>query len=513
MKSAVSGKDGSATSIQFVLPVDDEHKATVLPIHRFAQPHMAAFHLSWVAFFCAFVATFAPSALIPIIRQDLGLTKTDIGNAAIASVCGAICARILMGNFVDAFGPRYGFAGILLLTCPATFCMALVTDSTGFIIVRMCIGFALATFVCNQFWCTQMFNTKIVGTANAVSAGWGNMGGGAALILMPYVVVGFEEVFPTFIAWRYAFIVPAAMELFLGMAVLLFGQDVPDGQYWDLVQKSEKKKDGGWGSYKAAILNYRTWICALNYGYCFGVELTVDNVLTAYFFDQFGLSLEMSGLIAALFGLMNIFTRATGGILSDIAGKYWGMRGRLWTLYIIQSLGGVFCVVLGLVAYNLTATIVVVIIFSVFCQQACGASFGVVPFVSKRSTGLVYGIVGAGGNGGAALTQAIFFTYTSWTVYQGFVWMGVMTIGMSTLYFLTYFPMWGGMFCPAKKGVSEEDYYLGEYTAEEQAAGLASASLKFAMSSRSNRGWAKAGMEATTTVQADAASLNKSIVV
>lgn len=35
-----------------------------------------------------------------------------------------------------------------------------------------------------------------------------------------------------------------------------------------------------------------------------------------------------------------------------------------------------------------------------------------------------------------------------------------MTIGMTLLYTLVFFPMWGGMFCPAKPGVTEEDYYV-----------------------------------------------------
>jgi MFS transporter, NNP family, nitrate/nitrite transporter len=30
-----------------------------------------------------------------------------------------------------------------------------------------------------------MFNVKIVGTANAISAGWGNSGGGACHLIMP----------------------------------------------------------------------------------------------------------------------------------------------------------------------------------------------------------------------------------------------------------------------------------------------------------------------------------------
>jgi hypothetical protein len=43
---------------------------------------------------------------------------------------------------------------------------------------------------------------------------------------------------------------------------------------------------------------------------------------------------------------------------------------------------------------------------------------------------------------------------------QGFFYMGIMVIGMTALYATVYFPMWGGMFCAAKPGVTEEDYYM-----------------------------------------------------
>lgn len=54
-----------------------------------------------------------------------------------------------------------------------------------------------------------------------------------------------------------------------------------------------------------------------------------------------------------------------------------------------------------------------------------------------------------------------------------------------------YFPMWGGMLCGPKPGVTEEDYYLGEYTQEEISQGLANASVKFAAESKSQRGAAR----------------------
>lgn len=92
-------------------------------------------------------------------------------------------------------------------------------------------------------------------------------------------------------------------------------------------------------------------------------------------FDQFEMNLVTAGGIGALFGLMNLFSRASGGMLSDLAAARWGMRGRLWTLFIIQLLAGAFCLVLGKVDYTLGGTIAVMIIFSIFCQQAVRRGF------------------------------------------------------------------------------------------------------------------------------------------
>jgi len=45
-------------------------------------------------------------------------------------------------------------------------------------------------------------------------------------------------------------------------------------------------------------------------------------------------------------------------------------------------------------------------------QGGCGATYGVVPFVSRRSTGIVCGLVSAGGAVGGVINQAIFFLNT-----------------------------------------------------------------------------------------------------
>jgi len=493
MKDADAGVVvGFDSPSQFRVPVDSEHKSLVMKPWYFARPHFPAFHLSWLAFFAAFVSTFAPAALLPVIRDNLDLTKTDLGNAGIAAVCGAIAARVAMGNFVDTYGPRFGIGLCIGLTAPAVYCIGLCTNAAGFIISRLFIGFSLATFVACQFWCTSMFNTKVVGAANAIAAGWGNMGGGFTHFLMPLVFDGIKSAgSPAFQAWRWSFFVPASFQVLLTICTMALCQDMPDGNFAALRKSGDMRKVNAWRTWKAAIGNYRTWVMTLTYGYCFGVELTVDNVLPQYMYDQFRLDLHIAGLLAAVFGMMNLFSRPSGGYISDYAAKKFGMRGRLWALWIIQTLGGLFCLLMGLTSKSLGATMAILVIFSIFCQQSCGLSFGVAPFVSKRSTGLVSGFVGSGGNVGGAVTQALFFTYTGLSTPDGFKWMGIMTMGVTALYMLMYFPMWGGMFAKAKEGVTEEDYYLAEWTPEERSEGLHSASLKFAYESRSQRGWAK----------------------
>lgn len=100
------------------------------------------------------------------------------------------------------------------------------------------------------------------------------------------------------------------------------------------------------------------------------------------------------------------------------------------------------------------------------------------------------------------MCTTVFFTYTAMGPTQGFFWMGVMVIGMTALYMTVYFPMWGGMFAAGKPGVTEEDYYVSEYTAEERAQGLHNNSLKFAHESKSERGWSLSGNKNVNAIPA-----------
>lgn len=394
---------------------------------------MRTFHVTWLMFFVCFFGWFGLAPLMPTIRAELGLSKAQVGNIIIASVTATIIARLLIGKLCDTWGPRKTAVRLLLIGSVPVFLVGLAHSYTTFLMFRLAIGVIGASFVITQFHTSMMFAPSIKGTANAITGGWGNLGGGVTNMVMPLIfaaIVGFG--YSPAQAWRYAMIVPGVMMLVMAFLYHRYTKDTPNGNYDEIGYKQQNTKTD-W----SVLADWRVWALMLAYAMCFGMELTFDNVAALHFVDNFHLNQSSAGFWAGIFGFMNIFARAVGGIASDKVGKKYGMRGKGLLLAAVLLLEG--CgLLLFAQAGSLFAAIASMLTFAMFLKMSNGATYGIVPFINTKNVGLVSGIVGAGGNLGGMLFGFLFKSDTI-TYVQAFTYIAYIVIAISFVILITRF--------------------------------------------------------------------------
>ena len=410
-------------------------RATKINLLDFHSPQMRAFHMAWFAFFLCFFGWFGIAPLMPIIRDELHLTKAQIGNSIIASVAITIIARLLVGWMCDRFGPRRSYTALLLIGSLPVMGIGLAHSYSSFLLFRLAIGLIGASFVITQYHTTIMFAPKIVGTANATAAGWGNLGGGVTQMVMPVLFGAFLSMgLAKWASWRLAMIVCGVALLLTGIAYFFLTQDTPTGDWKNRPLGGRLTPNR---AFLEALKDPRVLSLACIYAACFGMELTIDNIAALYFVDSFKLKLATAGLVASSFGMMNLFARALGGIVSDKASLRWGLKGRTTLLGCT-----ILCEGLALILFShqhmLVAAIASMMLTGLFVKMSNGATYSVTPFLNPKAVGAVAGIVGAGGNLGAMLAGFLFKTGISWP--QALTILGFIVAGISTLSLLVRFP-------------------------------------------------------------------------
>lgn len=366
---------------------------------------MRTFHITWLAFFFCFFAWFGIAPLMPLVKKQLGLTKSQIGNIQIASVSATIIARLIVGRLVDKFGPRLIYTWLLALCSIPVMCIGLSDSYGSFLLMRLAIGLIGASFVITQFHTSVMFAPNIKGTANATAGGFGNAGGGATNFFMPLIAAGLvgAGLVSTENSWRVAMIVPGVMLLVMAYLYWKKTKDLPQGNYADVIRPEEEKGN----TFMIALKDYRTWILTIAYAACFGVEITVDNFAALHFHDKFSANLALAGILASIFGWINIFARPLGGIVADKIGLRYGFNGKTLLLSVLLLLEGAG-IILFAASGMLLPAIVMMFFFGLSLKMANGATYSLVPFVNPKAVGSVAGIVGAGGNVGAMLIGFLF---------------------------------------------------------------------------------------------------------
>ena len=413
-------------------------KATTINLLDFDSIPMRAFHLTWLAFFLCFFGWFGLAPLMPVIRDELHLSKEQIGNSAIAAVAITVLVRMLIGWVCDRIGPRRAYTSLLIIGSLPVMGVGLSHNFTTLLLFRLAIGAIGASFVITQFHTSVMFAPNIVGTANATAAGWGNLGGGVTQMAMPLLFGALLSAgLGSWWSWRLAMAAAGAALFLMGLAYYFLTQDTPEGNIRELrAQGVIQNRGRECGAFVEALRDPRVWVLALLYAASFGIELTLDNFAALYYKDYFQLSLQLAGIVASTFGMMNLFARALGGIASDRCSRRWGLRGRVLLLGCTILAEGLAMMLFSQMR-GLPLAIGCMMLTGLFVKMSNGANYSIVPFVNKRALGAVAGIVGAGGNAGAVFAGFLFKTRLSYP--QVFLILGMLIAVFSLLAFAIRF--------------------------------------------------------------------------
>ena len=215
-----------------------DDRSVEIPLFSMDRPHMRAFHFAWFAFFFAFLAWFAITPLLSEVQRSLHLTKEQLWTSSICSVAGAVVMRCLAGPFCDVYGARWMSAAVLFVCGVPTMLTGLVRTSLGLSALRLAVGIGGSAFVTCQYWTSTMFTREVAGTANALAAGWGNLGGGVAQILVGSVLFPFfrwiyatagTEKDPADLSWRTCCVLPGIVCIALALVVVRHSDDSPKG--------------------------------------------------------------------------------------------------------------------------------------------------------------------------------------------------------------------------------------------------------------------------------------------
>lgn len=219
------------------------HKARQIPVLNPINQYGRVFFFSWFGFMIAFWSWYAfPPLLSDVVAKDLkpNLSKHEIANSNIIALTATLLVRLVAGPACDRFGPRKTFAGVLLIGAIPTFLAGTVSSAAGLYAVRFFIGILGGSFVPCQVWTTGFYDKNVIGTANSLTAGFGNAGGGITYFVMPAI---YEALMGDGLsknkAWRVSFVMPGIAIVAVALALLFLCPDTPTGKWADRFQAAE----------------------------------------------------------------------------------------------------------------------------------------------------------------------------------------------------------------------------------------------------------------------------------
>ncbi len=442
----------------------------------FGRAEIMALHKTWIAFFITFYVWFNMAPLASTIMKDTGLTLDQLKILATCNVALTVPMRVIVGMLCDRLGPRKTFCLVLWSMAVPCVWFAFATTFTEMLISRLILSSVGTGFVVGIAMTSLWFKPRDTGFAQGVEAGLGNWGSSLAAITMPILALTVLG------SWRWSVALSGIVMFLYGVYYWFAITDGPKDAVRSVARKAQAIEVSTWGDLLKAIIwtipivgvlslvvrtvtkkgfitpdmsytlyavivigvCYQVWallkvnipilrkgvpdddkyrftqvgtLCA-SYVVTFGAELAVISMLPMFFQKTFEMTPVMAGLFGSMFAVLNFFSRALGGYVSDRTST----RKLAHMIYLGGVTGGFVLMSFINAQWPLIIASLAVFVCAMFVTGGCGTTYALVPFVKRRITGNVAGYAGAYGNVGAVVfTSAYMFLTNS----QFFLMLGI----------------------------------------------------------------------------------------
>lgn len=324
------------------------------------------------AFAVCFAVFGSVSAMMPIIRKNLGLGPLQVSIALAVPVLLGSLGRIPLGILTDRFGGRRVFAAVMALAVIPTFAIGFAKSYTELLVWGFFVGIGLASFSVGVAFVSRWHPPEAQGKALGIY-GAGNIGQSLAAFGAPMIAaaLGFRWGF-----WIFGLLTLAWLAIYL----------------WKAEDPKVQTRPRTLVESLAPLKQSDAWILSIYYFLTFGGFVAMSVYLPTFLTDLFGLTPQDAGFRTAGFVVLATLMRPIGGTLADKIGG-----GRI--------LLGVFpftALMAILMAFPTMPTFTVGALgMAAAIGLGNGAVFKLVPEYFPTTVGSVTGLVGAaGGLGG-----------------------------------------------------------------------------------------------------------------
>jgi len=261
--------------------------------HRIRRVRLGVALLSFAA--VAFGFTYADHApLIPLVSADFRLDDLGAGLLSTALFSAYMAATLLTTGLADRIGPKRMVAGGLAVSAAGTVLFAAAPVYWVALAAKAAqgVGSALA-FVAGARYLAGLYGDRRNHFALGLYGGGFPLGSAVALVAMPPLAAALG-------GWRGAFWAEAA---FVGVAATA---------WWAAPSVAPVVRPG---SIRDALRCPNCWWTSLQHAAGFGMGIASATWITVYLLREFGLPLELSGLLGSLLLVLAVLARPLGGFL------------------------------------------------------------------------------------------------------------------------------------------------------------------------------------------------------